>query len=412
MFEGVRKAILVSFSPETASHDDAFAMLQAGVIGQTCAILSGRPEHLRIARSFHGAMSVMSQEYQNALPRPTGLPSPESHPASSSANLKSSWQQWVREQTLARLHNAIQIHNGELAAVSNQPAQTRTQAAQVPVADPDKIFLAKSESEWSRLQANMGATSRKTVTIFSACAELEQIVAEIGHHRFQQPGGTTIQKRQEIEASLVYWLEQRRDSFPNERAHRLSPMILWHSCFLMLDCDVGLMQQCYSAQTWNLDPLMQPGMTNSSLDSLHAWTQTRTSIDAARHALLIARNLEHLRISEPPALHVARCIWHAGLVLTTCSVFGLEPSDGSLDNTYSGMVQCTGLLRARQAGLISEYDWASVGQPISREQCRTTAYSLCTTLRSLGPWGNAAWFAKRLTKALEIAETQSVQGYL
>jgi hypothetical protein len=410
MFEGVRKAILVSFSPDSASHDDTFAVLQGGVIGQTCAILSGRPEHLRIARSFHGAMSVMAQEFGSAPPLPITTSSSEDRGPNSPAEMKSSWQRWIREQTLARLHNALQIHNGELATITNQPAQTRSHAAQIPTAEPDKMFLAKSETEWSRLRANVSGTNRSTVAIFSACAELEQIIAEIGHHRFSQPGSVVIQKRQEIEASLVRWLEQRRDSFPNERAQRLSPMMLWHSCFLMLDCDAGLIQQYFNAPTRDRDLLPQNESTSSTSVSLRQWAKTSASINATRHALLITRNVEHLRISEPPALHIARCIWQAGLVLTTYSVFGPEQSDCSPDRV-SDDIQCTGLLCARQAGLIGDYDWMVVSHPLSREQCRTTAYSLCTALRSLGPWGNAAWLAKRLTKVLEVAEAQLARRY-
>jgi hypothetical protein len=404
MFESVRKAILVSFSLEFASHDDVFAVLQAGVIGQTCAILSGRSAFFRVARSFHGAMSGLSRDYEQASARSGAPPFSDAHDSNSSINATAEWRWWIKEQSAARLHNAIQIHNGELAATLHEPAQIRTQANRIHAADPDSIFLAKNVDEWGKLRALRATSGRHSTAVFSCCAELERIIAEIGHRRFSNIASATTDNRQEIAILLIQWLEGRREVLSQERSHRLSPMILWHSSFLLLDCDLEMMEQHFGEWPGNLASIGLTAHTTMSNNSIREWANSDAADFAIRHAVLIMRSLEHIRINEPTAIHVARCAWHAGLVLAAYSAFAPGHGDVSPYSTSAETRHSPELLSGWRSGLFSETDWIVVGQPIGREQCRTMAYSICSSLRSLGTWAGAARFAKKLDKALEVAD--------
>ena len=403
MFEGVRKAILVSFTVESAGKEAAFSVFQAGVIGQTCAILSGRPEHLRTARCFHGAMCVLAQEFRGVLHRENSWRSSEPYDTSGHSVSPANWHQWIREQTLARLFNALQIHNGELAAIVHQPAMIRMHASQIVAADSDTVFLAKSAEEWSKLKENLRCMPERPTAVFSSCAELEQVVSEIGHGRFLCQGSDPIHNRLELETTLVNWLDRQHDAISMERAHRLSPMILWHSCFLLLTCDLDTMENACKAIRKDGVITQHLHASPGSVASLREWAQSRDALTAVAHAVLITKNAERFRVSEAPALHVARCIWHAGLVLTAYSLF-VDDHDSSLCQGSRNMQDHHEIMSARRAGLVSELDSLTASQPIRRDQYRTLAFSLCTTLRHLGPWKSGGWFAKKLSDILEATE--------
>jgi hypothetical protein len=184
-------------------------------------------------------------------------------------------------------------------------------------------------------------------------------------------------------------------------------MILWHSGFLLLDCDLETMEQRFSEGPGDSASLALTAHATMSNNSLQEWADSDAAGFAIRHAILIMRSLEHLRINEPTAIHVARCAWHAGLVLAAYSAFApgqgnISPHSASAETRHSPE-----LLSAWRSGLFSELDWIVAGQPCGRESCRTMAYSLCSTLRSLGTWAGAARFAQKLDKVLEIAEACS-----
>jgi len=168
LFEGVQKAMLISFSPDRVYDKRIIPALQAAVIGQTYAILSGKAEHLLTAQALHGVLFVCVRTCYNVLSgsQPSPKPAPDSIQAKD-------WDKWVRAQTIIRLLNALHVHDGEIAAITQQPAQYRMQPLKIPVAAPNNLFLAKTPGEWVHRQHTQPANSLPSRSTLSSCAILE-----------------------------------------------------------------------------------------------------------------------------------------------------------------------------------------------------------------------------------------------
>jgi hypothetical protein len=399
LFEGVRKAILVSSSMEPRQSDQALAILQAAVIGQSCVILSGQNTHLRTARLFHGTLAVSMQDYYNSVVKSCNSIPLDSCTPDQSSRAPLDWQSWVNEQTFLRLCGVVQIHNGEIAATVNQAAQLRTQICP-RAAEPDTLYLAKTANEWTTLRRHFAFTNEHPVAMLSSCAELAHVVAEISHIKLVSSGDGRVKDMSNIKSSLIKWLEKQRSLLCPERKHRLSPMLLWHSCFLLINCDLELMERSCTPVGQDPTVLQRPPSLPLSSPSLQDWANSKDACTATLHAMLIFKSLEEFRVSEAPAIHVARCAWHAGLVLAVYSLFASNQGDAIA--SWSGDLQDhPELLLAHQVGVLTERNWNSVSQPLSAAQSRNVAYSLCTILRHLGSWGNAAWFSNKLAQVLD-----------
>lgn len=403
LFEGVRKAILVSSSTEPRESDQALAVLQAAVIGQSCVILSGQTTHLRTARLFHGTLAVSMQEYYNSVVKSyNSIPLDSSSPDQSSG-APEDWQRWVNEQTFLRLCDAVQIHNGEIAATVHQAAQLRIQICP-RAAEPDTLYLAKTANEWTALRRHLASTNEQPAAMLSSCAELAHVVAEVSHIKLVSSDDGRVKDVSNIKSSLIKWLEKQRSLLCPERKHRLSPMLLWHSCFLLINCDIELIERSCTPVGQDPSVLQRPPSLPLSSPSLQDWANSKDACTATLHALLIFKSLEEFRVSEAPAIHVARCAWHAGLVLAVYSLFASNQGDAIAG--WSGDLQDhPELLLAREVGILTERNWNSVSQPLSAAQSRNVTYSLCTILRKLGPWGNAAWFSNKLAQVLDMIDS-------
>jgi hypothetical protein len=205
LFDGVQKAALVAFSPDRPLDKHTIAALQAAVIGQTFALLSRRPEHLMTVQAFHGTLFVATRECYNSLLR-SGRP----HDSCLQAR---DWSEWVTIETVTRLLNAVYVHNGEIAAITQQPAFTRTHPLTIPVAAPDAMVLAKTADEWANLQNSQSALLLPSRSTFSSCAMLECFIGEISHARCSLFHLLSDQDIDEYRTALCTWLSSAADSF-------------------------------------------------------------------------------------------------------------------------------------------------------------------------------------------------------
>jgi hypothetical protein len=98
LFEGIRKAIMVSSLTSTVGGNDSLEKVQAVAIGQTYAFLSGDPLHLMMARAFHSSFYVAVQAlYQRHHYSKANDPRHQSD--------QQSWRQWIKDESLIRLLN-------------------------------------------------------------------------------------------------------------------------------------------------------------------------------------------------------------------------------------------------------------------------------------------------------------------
>lgn len=388
LFDGVQKAILVSFSPNRIADEHSLAILQAAVIGQTYALLSGSAPNLLTAQCFHGTMGVAVRTFYDHWAKPKN--------SSTSLDIQPSsgdWESWVREQTAIRLLNSIYVHNGEVFATVHQPALLRAHPFHVRVAADDKLFLAKTADEWISLQTRNSQYQTTLHSFFSSCASLDCFVAEIYHRKTGPFNRTDVAADDEIQTSLLTWFHESAQVIDSDGAKRLSLLMLWHSCFVLLLSDLDMVERVCGRDG--------PDISRDDTNILNAWILTPLAKRCIIHALLIHVLLERFRVSEVPAIHVARVAWQAGLMLAVYSFFARTEQKFNVTATISS---CHALKVVRKTSLFSPSDWTTVEQNATPERCRTSAFSLSAVLRHLGPWQNGARYAKTLDQILHFLE--------
>lgn len=391
LFEGVHKAILVSSSPNHVVRDQTLAVLQAAVIGQTFALLSGDPSHLFIFQSFHDTLFIAVKAFQDTLVPLSTI----DDLTTTKESCEQEWREWILEQTIIRLLNAIYVHNGEFSSIVHKPSPIRTRPLNIQFAAPDNLFLAKTATEWAALKARYTSPHPNSCALSSVCATVACFVSESGHCRAAPFEDWNVQGLQILEGRLSQWFKESIKLIRTEEADRLSLLLLCHSAFLSIFCDIDNMEQVCGRDG--------PGFAEAKVQSLRTWAQTTAAERCLVHAILICKLLELARTSNVPAIYVARASWQAGLVLTIYSVFA--PFNGP-KNLKELAVSCAELDNILKSDLYTETDWMSATQDISAGRCKTLAFSLATTLRHLGPWRNARRYAETLDRILGLLEPQ------
>jgi hypothetical protein len=386
LFDGVQKAILVAFSPDRPPDKHTIAALQAAVIGQTFALLSGRPEHLMTVQAFHGTLFVATRECYNSILRSRRL--------DDSCLQAKDWNEWVTIETVTRLLNAVYIHNGEIAAITQQPAFTRTQPLTIPVAAPDSMFMAKNADEWANLQHTPSALLLPSRSTFSSCAMLECFIGEISHARCSSFHLLSDQDIDEYQTALCTWLSSAADSFRADRVQRLTMLSLWHSCFLLLLCDIDLVEKACARD--------ESSIPAAELQQLRDWMLTPRAKQCVSHAVLLHRLIDDMRLSDVLAAHVARSLWHAGLVLAVFSSLAPAPP---LQSSREAPECYRSIEALRHANFLIENDLDVLRDSGSPAKCCTLAFAISTTLRHLGPWPIAVSYARTLTQVLVLFES-------
>ncbi|KAL4870138.1 hypothetical protein BDV12DRAFT_195740 [Aspergillus spectabilis] len=94
------------------SCSDALSMVQVAIIGQTFAILSGRPKNLVLADILHGTVMAWARESnKNALLIPASLERMDPN----GADVDEQWNRWIDQEQRRRVEIALNIHDAELS---------------------------------------------------------------------------------------------------------------------------------------------------------------------------------------------------------------------------------------------------------------------------------------------------------
>jgi hypothetical protein len=393
LYEGLQKAILVFLTPDRPLDKNSLAVLQAAVIGHTFALLCGDPQYLISTAAFHSALFICLRKSHNAL---FGS-QPQPGPAPYSLEAKD-WDDWVAHQTLIRVFNAVHVHNGEIAAIMQQPASHRTQPLMIPVAAPDNLFLAKTSDEWVSIQHAQPTNSLPPRSTLSSCAILECFIGEISHARSSQFHVMSDQDVDAYQRALHTWFLESAESFRADAHQRFTMLTLWHSCFLLLLCDVNLVEKVCGRDG--------DSISNTETQQLRDWMLTPRARQCVSHAVLLCRLTDDVRVCDVPAAHVARSLWHAGLVLAMYSFLAqTQPLGDDLSNATTDRYGA-GIEALRQVDFLTEHDLDILTEDATSTRCGTLAFGVSTTLRHFGPWPAAACYANTLDQVLTFNESR------
>lgn len=381
---------MVSSLTSTVGGNDSLEKLQAVAIGQTYALLSGNPLHLMTARAFHSSFCIGVQAlHQRHLHSKSKDPQCQSDQVS--------WQQWIKDESLIRLLNVGHVHNAEIAAATRRSASMRAEPWSLLTAAPDPIFLAKDYDQWRAMRSSDPRAQVEHHSMLSTCAILAGLSSEISHCKigpFVRSGDDYV--TQTVTASLVTWIERFPALGSIETATRAMILMLWHACFLLLLSDVDAVERLP-----NFDD--KHDMSSPTIERLTRWKDPETARRCATHALIILQLLKCLRISDVPSIHVARASWHAGLVLAAYACYAPD-QQSPIDKEFNPSTYPE-LHAVRKLSPLGESDWIAVSRNLTSSKCIASAHIISSTLRSLGPWGDARYYAADVDRLLVFVET-------
>ncbi|KFZ08518.1 hypothetical protein V501_05921 [Pseudogymnoascus sp. VKM F-4519 (FW-2642)] len=333
IFERLNKAILGSWEKIISSDStEAVCMVQAAVVGQTFALLSGIPQHLAIVEALHGSVITWARRchmfnYRINQPQVENL---------SGASLDEAWKAWARSEEIVRAVLGLYIHDAKLACMFHHEPLLRHNSIMMSVAADDDLFNAPSATIWKRkmLQSASRSAVRDCLHMnldhhgtqpvpqelswknshFTAYIILHGISATINEQQQMSqlhPDSANFTKC--FDALICWYQTFAQDAHLSEskevsRPDTLCLMILWHSVFMCLLTNFDLLERAIGRN----------GADSATLDTDMAYaTKWATSREAQRcmlhvHALL--NSLGAMRLDAEAAIHVPHCLFLAGIV--------------------------------------------------------------------------------------------------
>lgn len=314
IFERLNKAILASWeSFLSESRPDALSMVQAAILGQTYAILAGKPKYLVLADVLHGTVASWARE-ANRL----GALCSQSRDMLNSGDIERSWHRWIDSEQRARVQAALNIHDAELAALYHHEPIRSHRFRQFPRLASDELFSAPTSSQWAvllrqslqtqsenRPQAQLSLSPDPFPVTdhdsrFTAYGILEGISARLIDAKQSQEFSHLV--CQDTSNLLIQWWQTYHTT--DQDPFCLS--VLWHSIFISLYADMDLLEQAVGRDG------RAPALKASA--PAREWASSLNASRCLVHASLIARYLERMSISAEPAIHVPRALFSAALI--------------------------------------------------------------------------------------------------
>jgi hypothetical protein len=398
LFEGVQKAILVAWDPNNIFDAASLAIIQAATIGQTFAMLSPKAAHLTTARAFHNTLCVSVESFQEVLK--AGCEQAEYAAADGQvdgqASLIESWNEWITLQTCIRIVNALQCHDGEIAATFQRRPMLRMPPSKAMSALADSIFQLRTAIEWQEALARKVPAADLAGaggfahhhSVYSACAFLESVLAEIIEVRLVRSDFMQVELDR-LEATLVEKSKSFVELLHPATSDKLYLKLLIHSCFIQLLCDFDHFERRIGKDG-------PRGSDHVGSAIVREWTGTDQGKRCVIHAASIAHAASQFRLDDVPALHVARVMYSAAVVLivySTSASNNVPAIDQSLPASLPESV-----ILGNAALLFSRENVARPNFLV--EHCSTLAFSLASALRCIGPWQNAQRYASTLDAVL------------
>ena len=396
LFERLNKAILASWeSFLSQSRPDALSMVQAAILGQTYAILAGKPKFLVLADVLHGTVAAWARE-ANRLGPLFGL----SQDILNSADVEKCWHSWIDSEQCARVQAALNIHDAELAVLFHHQPIRSHRFRQFPHLASEKLFSAPTASKWAvAFRQSLKSQSESLLhtelspppgpfpladhnSQFTAYGILEGISARLIDAKQSREFDHSV--CQDTSNLLIQWWQTYNT--PDQDPFYLP--VLWHSIFIHLYADMDLLEQAVGR--------------DGRVVAIKASTPAREwacSLNASRslvHASLIARYLERMHISAEPAIHVPRALFSAALIYLCVAQYAPDKVI-NVEAFASPELKLFGD-RAARGACFPEHAQSSEDSMVTDFD---QLYGMIDLLQRGGRWGISQAFAGVLSSALE-----------
>jgi hypothetical protein len=399
IFERLNKAILASWeSFLSQSKPDALSMVQAAILGQTYAILSGKSKYLVLADVLHGTVAAWARE-ANRL----GSHCQQSRNLLTETDLERSWHLWIDNEQRARVQVALNVHDAELATLLHHQPIRSHRFRQYPRLASDALFASPTASKWAALYRQSVRTEPESPVYtrlsrssdpfpstglksrFTAYGILESINARLVDAKQSQEFDHIV--CHEISNLLIEWWQTY---YTSNRDPFCLP-VLWHSIFISLYADLDLLEQAIGRDG-----------AGPSLEASTPVSEWACSLNASRclvHASLIARHLDNMSISAEAAIHVPRALFSAALSYLCVAQYAPKHVV-SVEAFASPEIKLLG--EEVSSGVCFPELGSSGGQSMVADLDHL--YRLIDLLQRGGRWGISQSFANVLSTALEAGK--------
>lgn len=394
IFERLNKAILASWETILSrSRPDALSMVQAAILGQTFAILSGRPRYLVLADVLHG--TVMSWARESNKHSHVDLNSTQKPNFDTDLRgLEEQWQLWIEVEQRGRVEIALNIHDAELAGLLHHDPIRKHRFAQYPRLQSDALFMAPTATKWAAIYKQLLLDTTPAVSLddpfcnagvrsrFAAYSVLESIHADLIESRHSNTHRADDSRR--ISKLLIQWWQTHSVHLRDDEDPFGLP-VLWHSIYMSLYVDIDLLEQAIGR--------CGDSRKVTASEEVRKWA---ASLDASKclvHALLTQRYLERMRVSAEPAIHIPRALFSAALAWVCFNRIGHQKEIhlGAFEAPEIQLIGSKNALQEVQGQAFGDTAFADVNH----------LHRLVDLLHRVGRWAISKKFASVLCTALE-----------
>ncbi|KAI6712903.1 hypothetical protein JHW43_004557 [Diplocarpon mali] len=396
MFEGLNRFILTSNNTSKHARGDMFAMIQAAVIGQTFAMLSGDARHFAIFESYHGSIIAFARR-ENIFDSGHTITGPLEN--LSGEELEMAWKQWIREEEILRIVPALRIHDAELSSLLHRDSLLKHAKPMRQSIATHRAFGAATAPEWlsairaAESPAPEGNTRPNSVQdSFTAHIQLESRAVCIAEDR--REGRLDAATSSAHQQALIDWHEAYSDVLAEGVSDRMCLIALWHWVYMSLFVDVEKLELAIGRDG--------PEKSPDAISYVRRWAETPDAARCMMHAFFLQKNLQALRFDDIPALHVPRLLFSAA-VAWYCYIHNgpgnnpLDPS-GTLFNTSFLELRVMTASNAGQLSCIANLTW---NQSATSSIIAATVCELGCQLRRINEWGLAGKFASVVARLLD-----------
>ena len=348
---------------------EALSVAQAAVLGQTFGILSGNPNDLLLAESFHGTIIAWTRQAGMFQAKSSLLVD---------GDVATAWRSWSQAEEAIRVLLVLHIHDSEFAAIFHHEPLLRHNPIRLPKCCSDELFAAPSAERWHELAKGYNQQDTcSSQALMHSYATLAGHVAGICESRSGHLDSAAVD---EIRAALTSWHATHASRIQHPSRDTSCLMILWHEAFMYLYVDFDLLERVLGREG---------AASQEDMEHLRHWVSTLEGQRCAVHAMLIHKRLDALPINTELALHVPKALFYAGLVIYCHVRFRPAYEDVDITELRGANARFTSpALLLSPSALLSQLDTSAL-------------HSVADVLRRQGHWEVSRRFAWILDTLIE-----------
>lgn len=225
--------------------------------------------------------------------------------------------------------------DAEISRLFHDKPVIRNRLHQLPVASSDEAFAAEDAISWRNIMLTESAHSLNIPNSWSCTTvqevHLPDVRGTFGLYVLLQRIGASVsdnhesvsqepERRLQHQNMLVLWHEKYRNT-PMFLSQERYFMILWHSIFMLLNCDLDALE--IAAGRDGTDAM------NTQKHAAEAWASSPQAQHCMAHSMLLQQQFEQIPLGSEPPLHAAACLYRCGIVWYCYARYGGTSPSGS-----------------------------------------------------------------------------------